>query len=187
MSWICQLLLWWLQSIAKGEILHQIARKKKHFPHPLPSLCQVAAPNCQLQIAKLATPVNPLHCMYTLQIAHRMFFYKLPNSYDLFLFCPNLCLQKILQFWHADQLEKGANWLFLGAHGCQFWWFFYCWKEPFQTLINFFSTLLSKQFERLWIQFFLTFSTLVIVCSVVHNLGTWCQNSQVIYLNPSNK
>jgi len=26
----------WLQFRAKGEILHQIARKKKHFPHPLP-------------------------------------------------------------------------------------------------------------------------------------------------------
>ncbi len=126
----------------------------------------MVAPNCQLHIAKLATPVNPVHCMYTLQISHKIFFYKLPNSYDLFLFCPNLCLQKILQFSHTDQLEKGANWLFLGAHGCQFWWFFYCWKEPFQTIINFFSTLLSEQFERLWIQFFLTFSTLVIVCSV---------------------
>jgi hypothetical protein len=123
-------------------------KKKKTLSTSTSSLCQVAAPNCQLHIAKLATLVNPLHCMYTLQIAHRMFFYKSPNSYDLFLFCPNLCVQKILQFSHADQLEKGANWLFLGAHEFQFRWFFYCWKKPFQTIIDFFSTLLSEQFER---------------------------------------
>ncbi len=175
--------MWWLQSIAKGEILHQIARKKKHFPYPLPhfakwqhQIVNSTLPNWQLQLILYIT------CILSKLLIN--FFYKLPNSYDLFLFCPNLCLQKILQFWHADQLEKGANWLFLGAHGFQFWWFFNCWKKPFQTIIDFFSTLLSEQFERLWIQFFLTFSTLVIVCSVVHNLGMWCQNSQVIYLNP---
>jgi len=75
-----------LQSIAKGEILHQIARKKKHFPYPLSPLCQVATPNCQLHIAKLATPANPLHYMYTLQIAHKFFFTScpIPMTYSFF-------------------------------------------------------------------------------------------------------
>jgi hypothetical protein len=137
MNWICQLLLWWLQSIVKSEILHQIARKKKHFPHSLPHFAK-----CQHQIVNSTLP--------------------------------NWQLQLILYI--ACILSKLLIKCFFTS-------------GPIPMTYSFFAqTYASKrfleQFERLWIQFFLTFSTFVIVCSVVHNLGMWCQNSQVIYLNP---
>jgi hypothetical protein len=158
-------------------------KKKKTLSISTSPLCQVATPNCQLHIAKLATPANPLHYMYTLQIAHK-FFLQVAQFLWLIPFLPKLMPPKdsaILTCW---SIGKGGKLVVFGGTWVSISMVFLLLKKPFQTIIDFFSTLLSEQFERSWIQFFLTFSTLVIVCSVVHNLRTWCQNSQVIYLNP---
>jgi len=129
-------------------------KEKKALSTSTSSLCQVAAPNCQVHVAKLATPVNPLHCMYTLQIAHKMVFYKLPNSYDLFLFLPKLMPPKDSAIFTCWLIGKEGKLVVFRGTWVSILMVFLLLKRTFQTIIDFFQLYFQSNFKDCEFNFF---------------------------------
>jgi len=72
--------------------------------------------------------------MYTLQIAHKMFFYKLPNPMTYSFFAKTYASKWLCNFHMLINSKKGANWLFWGQMGVNFDRFFLDENNPCKLL-----------------------------------------------------
>ncbi len=134
MNWICQFLLWWLQSIAQGEILHQIARKKKHFPHPLPHFAK-----WQHQIVNSTLPNWQLHLILYItcilsKVLIKCFFTSCPIPMTYSFFAQTYASKKFCNFHMLINWKRERIGSFWGHMGVNFDAFFIVEKNPSKLL-----------------------------------------------------
>jgi hypothetical protein len=165
------------------KICTKLQGKKKHFPHPFAHFGK-----WQHQIVNSTLPNWQLHLiLYIACIVSKLlikcFFTSCPIPMTYSFFAQTYASKRFYNFHMLFNWKSG--WIgFFGGTWVSILMVFLLLKR---TLPNYYRLLFNSTLRAIWKivnSIFLTFSTLVIVCSIVHNLGMWCQNSQVVYLNP---